>query len=105
MLMSCTPLPASKVNSDLHAACRQSKEVERVRRELELWRAEAQLLDCAGSHFIGAKRSWQACPPTIVRVMDWSQKLSHRSTKEAVSTVFLRATLFPRRYSDSTMLQ
>ena len=44
MLMSCTPLPASKVNSDLHAACRQSKEVERVRRELELWRAETRLL-------------------------------------------------------------
>ena len=24
-----------------------------VRRELELWRAEAQLLDYAGSHYIG----------------------------------------------------
>jgi len=33
-----------KVNSNPHAACRQNKEVERVRRELELWRAEAQLL-------------------------------------------------------------
>ena len=44
MLMSCSPRPASKVNSDPHAACRQSKEVERVRREMELWRAEARLL-------------------------------------------------------------
>ena len=35
-----------------------------MRRDLELWRAEAQLLDCAGSHFIGREEklaSLSAC--------------------------------------------
>jgi len=47
------PRPTSNVDFGPHVACGQNREVKRVRRELELWRAEAQLLDCAGSHFIG----------------------------------------------------
>ena len=47
------PRPTSNVDSSPRVACGQNREDERVSRELELWRAEAQLLDCAGSHFIG----------------------------------------------------
>lgn len=52
-LMRCSPCSAVKVEPGPRVACRQNDEVERVKREMELWRAEARLLDGAGLHFIG----------------------------------------------------
>ena len=59
-----------------------------MRRELELRRTEAQLLDCVGSHFIGREEKLASLSACHRARSGLEQKLGHRSTKEVADTVF-----------------